>query len=146
MNIFLDTSVLVKLYHKEDGTEKIFAKINESSPEFLILSELSQLEFRSAFLKKVRLKEIEQDDVEKVIDFFSNDIDKFVWLSIDKRVKDLALESLSKHGLKGLRTLDSLQLASALIVKERLGDTLYLTSDKLLSKLFISEDLNTELI
>jgi len=45
-----------------------------------------------------------------------------------------------KYGNKGLRTLDSLQLASALILKNK--PCVFFTSDKLLKSLFIEESLN----
>lgn len=49
---------------------------------------------------------------------------------------------IGKHWRKGLRTLDSIQLASALKVKDQIG--LFLTSDKLLSEISQIEGLTAK--
>lgn len=53
---------------------------------------------------------------------------------------EAASNLLMKYGDKGLRTLDSLQLASALTLKDE--DCIFLTSDNLLKSLFEEENLN----
>jgi predicted nucleic acid-binding protein len=60
MKIFLDTSTLFKLYHKEADTaelELIFSTVKITE---IFLSEISKIEFTSAIWKKVRTKEITQ--------------------------------------------------------------------------------------
>ena len=46
---------------------------------------------------------------------------------------------ISKHGTKGLRTLDSIQLSSALSVKMELS--FFVTADDILRKIAEAEDL-----
>lgn len=59
MNLFLDTSAIIKLYHNEEGTVNLVKFLKQSNSQNLILtiSELAEIEFRSAFLKRVRTKE-----------------------------------------------------------------------------------------
>ena len=47
MNIFLDTSSLLKLYHKESGTDELLNLISGKA-EQIYLSELAKIEFNSA--------------------------------------------------------------------------------------------------
>ena len=55
--IFFDTSAIIKLYHDEDGTDDVLSIINSYDP-LILVSDLTQIEFVSAFAKKVRTKEI----------------------------------------------------------------------------------------
>lgn len=52
MNIFLDTSILIKLYHEETGTEALDGLFSNYLVESIYLSELSKVEFRSAIQKR----------------------------------------------------------------------------------------------
>ena len=58
MTIFLDTCSLVKLYHKEVGTEELEKMFSEMQITKIFLSEISKIEFTSTIWKKVRTKEI----------------------------------------------------------------------------------------
>jgi predicted nucleic acid-binding protein len=138
MKIFLDTSSLVKLYHNEDGSEVLENYIQKNIDE-IFLSELAILEFRSALWRKVRMKEIEEVTAKEVIFCFKDDENKFSWIKLKNSSLHAASELLMKYGNRGLRTLDSLQLASALTLKEQ--NCIFLTFDKLLESLFVSEKL-----
>ncbi len=115
MKAFLDTSSLIKLYHQEEGTDHVMKALSSDIRE-IFLSELAILEFRSAIWKKIREKEIQERAAIEVIKCFQNDVDNFQW------------------------TLDSLQLAAALTMKDK--KCVFLTSDKLLLTLFKDELLN----
>ena len=123
----------MKLYHKEINSEKIFTTLEKING--IYLSELSKVEFRSALWKKVRTKEIDKDNAIAVISLFQNDSDKFEWINIDNNLINTASHLLYNFGGSGLCTLDSIQLASALTLKE--SRCLYFTEDKLLKKLLI---------
>jgi uncharacterized protein len=56
MKIFLDTSSLFKLYHKEDGTEIIEQVFNDNKITAVFLSEIAKIEFASTVWKKVRMQ------------------------------------------------------------------------------------------
>jgi uncharacterized protein len=141
MKAFLDTSSLVKLYHQEIGSEPILKTIS-SNIKSIILSEIAILEFRSAFWKKIRQKELSEETAVKVIECFENDYAKFQWIIVDSDLIHSASELLMHYGSKGLRTLDSLQLACALTLKD--DDCIFLSSDSLLLNFFKNEKLKTE--
>ncbi len=70
---------------------------------------------------------------------FKSDWDKYEWIEIDSTIIEDAQDLIKKYGDIGLRSLDSIQLASGLYVKDK--DVKYITSDKLLKKCFIKEKL-----
>ncbi|MGB5155901.1 type II toxin-antitoxin system VapC family toxin [Desulfobacterium sp. N47] len=140
MKAFLDTSSLVKLYHNEKDSDYVLGALSKDV-QSIILAEIAILEFRSAFWKKARHNELSEKAVQEVIDCFEDDHAKFEWIRIDPFIIDSASKLLMRYGSDGLRTLDSLQLASA--VKLKRESCIFLTSDSLLLKFFKNEGLNT---
>jgi uncharacterized protein len=140
MKVFLDTSSLVKLYHQEEGTDELLAFLAKGVDE-VWLSELAMVEFRSALWKKVRTGELRKDDAVHVMDCFSDDQEKFRWVHLETAITRIALSTIMRHGAKGLRTLDSIQLACALFLKAQ--DLICLTSDTLLKSFFQMENIAT---
>ncbi len=138
MKAFLDSSSLIKLYHQEEGSDFVMKALSSDIRE-IFLSELAILEFRSALWKKIREKEIEENTAIEVIRCFQNDFDNFQWILLQSDIVESASHLLMKHGNRGLRTLDSLQLAAALTLRDE--ECIFLTSDKLLHTLFKEERL-----
>lgn len=138
MKAFLDTSSVIKLYHQEEGADFVMEALSNDVEEIL-LSELAVLEFRSALWKKIREKEIEEKIAIEVIQCFQKDRDNFRWILLQSDIVESASYLLMKYGSHGLRTLDSLQLATALTLREE--KCIFLTSDKLLRTLFVEERL-----
>ena len=139
MRVFLDTSSLLKLYHYEVGTDKLIAKLSHNI-EVIYLSELAKLEFRSAIWKKTRTNEITVETARSSIDCFKDDYDKFQWVLLNSDVVEQADFLLMKYGAEGLRTLDAIQLSSALILKEQ-PEICFFTADNLLQIFFKQEGL-----
>jgi len=138
LKLFLDTSSLLKLYHKEEGSEELVEMV--LSANALYLSSLAKLEFKSALWKKVRTKEIEMDACQAVIQLFQDDYSQFSWVEQDQQLNKEAESLIMKWGKEGLRALDAIQLASAVTLRAE-TDMVYSTSDKLLHKLFVRENL-----
>ena len=138
MKAFLDTSSLLKLCHREIGSDVVHDAISDGVEE-IFLSEIAVLEFRSAIWKKVREGEINEKIAVKVISCFQNDYYGFQWVKLRSDTIETASALLMKYGNKGLRTLDSLQLASTLTLNNE--DCIFLTSDNLLKSLFKEENL-----
>lgn len=138
MKAFLDTSSLVKLYHEEEGSDFLMNALSHDVTE-IFLSELAILEFRSALWKKIREKAIKEMAAIEVISCFQNDGNNFQWIMLQSDIIESASDLLMKYGNHGLRTLDSLQLASALTLRDE--DCVFLTSDKLLRAFLQKEEL-----
>lgn len=143
MKLFLDTSTLFKLYHFEKDTEIILSAFKKYKIEAIFLSEITKIEFDSVVWKKCRKQEISAEKVKIVIKNFEKDWTYYHFVNDNKSLKKSARNLITKYGTKGLRTLDSIQLASAIAVKN-IAD-LFLTSDTLLKDFFISENLPVKL-
>jgi len=93
MNLFVDTSAMVKLYHQEKGTDSFTNLLNSHSSDLVItIADITRIEFRSAFLKRVRVKEIGLDTARKLFEAFDNDVQMFNSIEIDDVVKSLAIQ------------------------------------------------------
>ena len=74
--IFFDTSAIIKLYHDEVGTEEVLSIVNKHNP-IILISDLTKIEFNSAFAKKVRTNEISEDTFQQIIRLFDIDTKKY---------------------------------------------------------------------
>jgi predicted nucleic acid-binding protein len=142
MNVFFDTSSLFKLYHRENGTEELMSLFNETGIEIIYLAEITKLEFNSVVWKKCRKNEIDEVVANKLIEKFDKDSVKYNYIPEIQSLRLKAKELIGKHWKKGLRTLDSIQLASAWKVKNHIE--LFITSDNLLSEIAQSDGFTTK--
>jgi len=133
MKVFFDTSSLFKLYHREIGTDELMNLFNEIGIEVIYLAEITRIEFSSVVWKKCRKNEIDEISAIQLIEKFERDSIKFSYVQEGQSLRQKAKILIGKHWRKGLRTLDSIQLASALKVKNQID--LFLTSDKLLTEI-----------
>ena len=143
MKIFLDTSSLFKLYHREADTvmiEQIFSQVTVTN---VYLSEITKVEFTSSVWKKVRTREVTELEAITTLQLFERDSTKFTFVATDSIIIERARSLTTKYGLKGLRTLDSIQLSSAISLTTEVG--LFVTSDNLLKSLLNDEGLQTEM-
>lgn len=142
MNVFFDTSSLFKLYHKEEGTDELMRLFTENGIEAIYLAEITKIEFSSVVWKKCRKNEIDEILASQLIEKFETDSVKYSYVPEGQVLRQKAQGLIGKHWRKGLRTLDSIQLASALKVKDQIE--LFLTSDKLLSEISQIEGLTAK--
>lgn len=142
MRLFLDTSSLIKLYHEEKDSESFKNIIVQNPISSIFLSELTRVEFLSALWKKSRQGELSTEIVAQMVSWFEEDATQFTFLPLDNPTIANACALLNKYGTEGLRSLDSIQLATAITLRD-LAD-LFITSDKLLGALLAKEQLPTE--
>ncbi|MDP2302819.1 MAG: type II toxin-antitoxin system VapC family toxin [Ignavibacteria bacterium] len=132
MNLFLDTSAVVKIYHQEKGTEKFTQYLTGISEElFLTTSDITKIELHSTLLKKYRENQIDDKNLVEVFQLVDKDFQKLSIITVDRFIKNIALSMLDSLGLKySLRTLDSLQLASAIFSNNYSRIDYFVSSDK----------------
>ena len=132
MNVFLDTSALIKLYHHEIGTQRLIAFLTRSPNNIrIIVSDLMRVEFRSAIFRKMRRKEIQTEEVMRVIGIFESDISRFDVIEIGPRHTSIAINLFDTLGPKSLlRSLDALQIATAISVNDESKIERFICSDK----------------
>ncbi len=137
MRIYLDTSSLIKLYHTESGTKELDGIFESNQVQEVFVSSLTKVEFNSALWKKVRTKDLIEIEAVEIMASFEADYSNYSFIEVTQEVLLVAKELISKYGLNGLRTLDSIQLASILKVKSKLD--LAITADDLLNSLIEME-------
>ena len=141
MKYYFDTSSLVKIYHREEGTETVL-NIYKSHDE-IIISELSKIEFISTIYRKYREHEISHETLTAVMQKFEDDVKiryevlKFSSLVIDE-AWNLICRLSEKHSLK---TQDSIQFAFFRTYCET--DTVFVCSDDKFVKLVENEGVKT---
>lgn len=117
MNLFFDTSALIKFFHEEKGSEEVVKLILDSKNN-IYLSELAKVEFKSALFRRYRRNEINTQLLELAIENFNKAISNFHIIQVESVLISDSEKLLIQFGKKeGLRTLDALQLASFLMVK-----------------------------
>ena len=87
------------------------------------------------------MRETDLADAQKAIALFDSDFGKYIIVRVGSNIFEKARQLIVEHGIEGLRTLDAIQLASAIEVKNLINK--YFTSDKLLHVLFEKEGLPT---
>jgi len=138
MNLFLDTSSLLKVYHKEQETDEILLLISQEV-ENIYLSEIAKIEFNSAIFNKVRQKQFSVEKAIQMILYFEKDYENFIWIEVNSNIISKSKELIKKYGINGLRTLESIQLACAISKSNEINQ--FKTSDLVLKKIFTLENL-----
>ena len=139
MTIFLDTSSLFKLYFQEDGSTELDQLFDLQFIEQVYLSGLATVEFRSIIWRKVRMNEITAEQAALLLNAFDADYATYTLIPTDDSLLELSRQLLDKYGQRGLRSLDAIQLASAISIKHDVQ--LFKTADNLLNTFFIAEAL-----
>ena len=76
MNLFFDTSALVKFFHEEKGSETVTNLILSKDNEIWI-SELARIEFLSAILRRFRSKEVDGEQLKEAMAGFEEQLPLF---------------------------------------------------------------------
>ena len=110
-NYFIDTSALVKIYHREVGTEKMLTLYKGN--DILSISELAKIEMISSIYRKFRERQINQMTLDLLVEKFEADCeDRYEVLYFSSLVFDESWHLIRQLSYKyGLKTLDSLQFA-----------------------------------
>jgi len=108
---YLDTSALVKIYHREIGTDTMLRLYHGT--DTLFISELAKIELLSTVYRKYREHGITHETLAAVVQKFEDDLDqRYQLIKFSSLVIAEAWGFLcSTAERRGLRTLDSLQTA-----------------------------------
>lgn len=118
MNLFFDTSALVKFFHDEKGSGTVTNLITTQDNEIWV-SELVRVEFLSALFRRLRNGEINDETVCEAIAGFEEQITLFNVEPLGRAIIKEAEFLLRKYGkTKRVRTLDALQLGTFSLISE----------------------------
>jgi len=143
MTIFLDTSSLFKLYVQESGSDELIRFFDKQPIEQVYLSELAIVEFHATVWRKVRMGEITADDARLLLNAFDTDCLTYSFVPITHSLLRAAQQLLSQYGPDGLRSLDAIQLAAAVSIRQ--DAQVFKTADALLHTFFIAESLSIDI-
>jgi predicted nucleic acid-binding protein len=144
---FLDSSAVIKLYQDEEGPAAVVRLLSElDSPRFI--ARLTIVEVQRAFSRRLRVQEISEHELDELRRGFYEDL-----LRRRFRVKELtALHYRSavrlirqyapQRDIPLLRSLDALQLAVALAVRQQHGLDYFVAADKNLCEVAEAEGLS----
>lgn len=139
MNLFLDTSALIKLYYREADSHTIEPLVRSGKTVTIFLSEISKPEFTSAIWKKWRMKEVTEQQAQTLLQAFQKDYSRYTFTPVESDAIITANSLLKQYGPQGLRTLDALQLSAAISLRGQAN--LFKSADKLLESFFVAENL-----
>ncbi len=118
--LYLDTSALVKIYFREDGTEAIRRLAHPDAGHRLAILSLSRVEFRAAVRRRARLGDIDARLADEVIGNFGRQLATvFQMQPVNEAVLEKAAEAIDRHGL---RAYDAMQLGGCLALRATLGN------------------------
>lgn len=128
MNLYLDTSALVKNFIDEAGSENLRRLIEDQENQIWI-SELVETEFSCALFRRLRNHELSIFQVAEALEGFRTSITKFEILPLNSGILSRANQLIRKYGDKfALRSLDSMHAASFDTVAEK-EDWIFATAD-----------------
>jgi len=70
MNLFVDTSALVKLYHREIGTDNFINSLHRQDNLVITMTDISRVECHSALMKRVRIGKLSLKNAREALTFF----------------------------------------------------------------------------
>lgn len=116
MNLYLDTSVLVKLYVNEDGSDAARSAIGNAS--LVATSLVAYVEARAAFARRRREHVLPTVDYRRIVRSLDTDWPHYLRLELPEALIRNAARVAETHSL---RAYDAVHLASALTLRERLA-------------------------
>jgi predicted nucleic acid-binding protein len=126
MNLYADTSALIKRYVRESGTEQVLAYFDRFP--LIGTAALTQVEMASAMAKAVRMGWVAEDDILIAWQDFLSHWPAYIRLPLTAGLFERAASIAWRHGL---RAYDSLHLASALSWKDiTVGEIVFACYDK----------------
>jgi len=137
MTHYFDTSALVKLYHREPGTDamrEIYA-----AGGTIQISELARIEFLTTAMRKFRERALDDQAYQAVLSRFRDDLRaRYEVLHFASMVLDETERVLDIHGRRHpIRTLDAIQIAFYHAYSE--DDTVFVCADQRLAAVIEQE-------
>lgn len=140
---YLETSALVKLYIREQGTERLLELAARANQNRLAIFALARIEFRSAIRRRERNGEIAARIATQLLELFQRHLEaRFLTQPVNDFVLDIADGLIDRYAL---RAFDAVQLAGFLALQNSAGSELpiFVCADAGLLNAAIREGCNT---
>ena len=124
MIVYIDTSDLVKLYVNEIGSDAIKEIVRNAT--VISTSKVAYAEARSAFARKQRDGGFSAKVLRKIVEDFNREWESYFLIEVTDGLIRSAGDIAEKHLLRGF---DSIHLASAINLKNKIGSEVYFSSN-----------------
>ncbi|MBI2336298.1 MAG: type II toxin-antitoxin system VapC family toxin [Deltaproteobacteria bacterium] len=124
MIYYFDTSALLKKYFLEEGTPQVMGLFAERGP-IVCTCFITSVEGYHGIYRKKKEGSLSNAIIQKVIKQFQKDLRGFKIVNSSEKIISLAQKIIQKTTLK---TLDSLHVASALLIKRMVKSTVTFVS------------------
>lgn len=112
-SIYLDTSALVKLYIKEDGTARVIGVTEGADAHHVVILDVTRVESRSAIRRREREGDISGAEANGILSRMEHDVSSFFLVQpSSSAVLEEATRLVDRYSL---RALDALQLAGCVV-------------------------------
>ncbi|MDA3938377.1 MAG: type II toxin-antitoxin system VapC family toxin [Spirochaetia bacterium] len=125
MVVFIDTSALAKRYIEEVGSKEVDFYFQDEND--ILLAPVTTIEMKSVFTRRLREKSILLDIVKAASSEWEKEEPSFRSIPFNSTLRNAAIKVIERTGIK---TLDSIQLASA----DLSSVDIFITADKALSR------------
>lgn len=133
MILFLDTSALIKFFHREENTSVVVSIMSDLTNEIWV-SELARLEFVCALHRRFRMNELTEGDLNKALSGFYAEYERLNTKKIGRAVLNEAEALVKRLGrTSGLRALDAIHLATFSLFNQ-IEEMLFVAADDILLK------------
>ena len=123
MNLYLDTGALVKLYVTEAGSPQCRQAVADA--RLVVTSVVAYVEARAAFARRRRERELSPSAHRSVVQTLDRDWGRYLRIEAGETLVHDAASLAERHRLRGY---DAIHLASAVLLKNRLADTVVFSS------------------
>ena len=128
--VYFDSSALIKRYHLEKGSDLVAHIVARHKPH--ATTRLTYIEVHAAFARRKREKQLSAADYSKIVRDFETDFEAVGRIEVRAEIVSAAKDLSIQHGLK---TLDSIHLASALRFGKQIGKPImFVSTDRQLLK------------
>jgi len=125
VNIYADSSAVVKVYIDEAGSERM-RDIVFSEENHIFISKITGAEVAAAFSRTKRMNDIAEDDYNQIFSDFLSDFEElFVRSEVTDSIVSRAIELTKTRTLRGY---DAVQLATALTLSTEIDDKMIFIS------------------
>jgi uncharacterized protein len=119
LNLYLDTSDLFKLFVEEEGSQAVEERA--AGAQIVAISLVGYAEFRGSLARALRADRLTRELYNDTLRVFEQSWTTYSRIPIDERLVSQSGALAERHFLRGL---DSIHLASALTLKEELGEAI----------------------
>jgi hypothetical protein len=148
MVYYFDSSAAVKRYAPEKGSQWVKEIVEPSAENIIYLGQIGVVEIAAALSKKVRIRELTQENYEAALQLFLTDVEneEYITASLSDPIIQQAVELTKRHPLRGY---DAVHLATAIslntaLLSAELPPLVFVSGDRILCEAAQKEGLAVE--